>query len=65
MTTLAQPRNALRELEAPVTLLVMLLYVGLATFVMFQWGGLASAFAGSIDDTGGATATSLAALELE
>jgi len=65
MTTLAKAGNAQSELEAPVTLAAMLLCVGFAAFVMLQWGGLASAFARSIDDTGNATATSLAAVELE
>lgn len=57
--------GAAPELEAPVTLLLMLLYVGFAAFLMFSWGGFGSAFANSIDDGGAVAPASLAAYELE
>lgn len=51
--------------EAPFTLLAMLLYVGFGGFLMFEWGGLGSAFARAIVDAGAAVPASVAAGELE
>jgi len=65
MTATTHHRNAFGQLEAPVTVFLMLLYLGLAAFVMLEWGGFATAFARAVEDTGNAPAASLPAAELE